>query len=361
MQDTNSRLMSNNFDLLRLLFAGIVCLVHAHQLSKHEELEVIGVFLSSEIAIEAFFIVSGFLIFMSYERSSSLSSYFEKRARRILPSYIVVVILCAFGFVLISTLSYGEYFSSNWIRYIVANLSFLNFIQHSLPGVFEGNKFNAVNGALWTLKIEVMFYLSVPFFVCLFRRFSCLPVIAFFYISSLVYVYTLSSLEEHSGNGLYTILSRQLPGQLSYFMAGAYFYYFLHIFEANAKYFVSFSTLVLAINTVFPLTFIEPFAIATLVIFFGLFLYMGNFGKFGDISYGVYILHFPIIQTFIDVGWFAEKPWLFLISVIAVTTVGAMIMWSFVEKRFLHRGGRYVLATTSLVEITPNKASNTTP
>lgn len=220
MQDKNSRLVSNNFDLLRLLFAGTVCLVHAYQLSELEELKIIGIYLSSKIAVEAFFIVSGFLIFMSYERSSSLSSYIEKRARRILPAYIVVVILCALGFVFISTLSYGEYFSSDWIRYIVANLSFLNFIQHSLPGVFEGNKFNAVNGALWTLKIEVMFYLSVPLFVYLFRRFSCLPIIAFFYISSLVYVFTLSLLEERSGNGLYTILSRQLPGQLSYFMAG---------------------------------------------------------------------------------------------------------------------------------------------
>lgn len=88
---------------------------------------------------------------------------------------------------------------------------------------------------------------------------------------------------------------------------------------------------------------------------------MGNFGKFGDISYGVYILHFPIIQTFINEGWFAEKPWVFLISIIAVTTVGAMIMWHFVEKRFLHRGGHYVLATASHVESTPNKASNPTP
>lgn len=358
MQDKNSRLVSNNFDLLRLLFAGTVCLVHAYQLSEIEELKIIGIYLSSKIAVEAFFIVSGFLIFMSYERSSSVSSYIEKRARRILPAYIVVVILCALGFLFISTLSYGGYFSSDWISYIVANLSFLNFIQHSLPGVFEENKFNAVNGALWTLKIEVMFYLSVPLFVYLFRRFSCLPVIAFFYISSLVYVFTLSLLEERSGNVLYTILSRQLPGQLSYFMAGAYFYYFLHVFEENAKYFVSFSILVLAINTIFPLTVIEPFAIATLVIFFGLFLYLGNFGKFGDISYGVYILHFPIIQTFINEGWFSEKPWVFLISIIAVTTVGAMIMWHFVEKRFLHRGGHYVLATASHVEITPNKASN---
>ena len=357
MQNNNSRLESNNFDLLRFLFAGTVCLVHTYQLSGYKELGIITTFLSSKIAVEAFFIVSGFLIFMSYERSSSTSSYVKKRIRRIFPAYSVVVMLCALGLFFISSEHYSEYFSSTWIKYVLANLSFLNFIQHSLPGVFENNKLTAVNGALWTLKIEVMFYLSVPIFVYLFRRFSCLPILALVYFTSVVYVFILSILAENSDLDLYSVLSRQLPGQLSYFMAGAFFYYFLQVFEKNSKYFVSFAILVLSINTAFSLSFIEPFAIATLVIFFGLFLYIGNFGKFGDISYGVYILHFPIIQIFINQGWFKESPWLFLITITVATSVGAMFMWHFIEKKFLHRGSHYVSATISHGEITSNKSS----
>ena len=359
VQNKNSRLESNNFDLLRLLFAVTVCLVHIYELSGYKELNIFSTFLSSKIAIEAFFIVSGFLIFMSYERSSSIRSYIEKRARRILPAYIVVVMLCALGLVFISAVPDSEYFSSEWVRYIVANLSFLNFIQHSLPGVFEANKLTAVNGALWTLKIEIMFYLSVPLFVYLIRRFSCLPIIVLVYFSSLVYVFVLSFLAESSGSNLYSILSRQLPGQLSYFMAGAYFYYFLHVFEKNAKYFVSFAILSLSINTTSSLSFIEPFAVATLIMFFGLFLYVGNFGKFGDISYGVYILHFPIIQIFLNEGWFQGSPWLFMSGIIAVTAVGAIIMWHLVEKKFLLRGSHYVFATTLRGENTPNCAPPT--
>jgi len=355
LQNNNPRLKSNNFDLLRFLFAGTVCLVHACQLSGYKELGIISTFLSSKIAVEAFFVVSGFLIFMSYERSSSTRSYAEKRIRRIFPAYTVVVMLCALCLVFISSKPSGEYFSSKWIKYVLANLSFLNFIQHSLPGVFESNKLAAVNGALWTLKIEVMFYLSVPVFVYLFRRFGCLPILALVYFSSVIYVFILSIFAGNSDSELYVVLSRQLPGQLSYFMAGAFFYYFLHLFEKNSKYFVSFAILVLSINTTVSLSFIEPFAIATLVIFFGLFLYMGNFGKFGDISYGVYILHFPIIQIFLHEEWFKESPWLFLISIIVVTSVGAMFMWHFVEKKFLHRGSHYVSATISRRSITPNK------
>ena len=346
-QNCSSRLKLNNFDLLRFLFAGTVCLVHAYELSGYKELGIISVFLSSKIAVEAFFVVSGFLIFMSYERSSSAGSYAEKRVRRIFPAYIVVVVLCALGLVIISSLPYREYFSSQWIKYVLANLSFMNFIEHSLPGVFEHNKINAVNGALWTLKIEVMFYLCVPAFVYLFRRIGCLTVLVFVYFSSVIYVFILSVMTENTDSGLYAILSRQLPGQLSYFMAGAFFYYFLDAFEKHTTYFVSIAILILCANTEISLSFVQPFAIATLVIFFGLFLYAGNFGKFGDISYGVYILHFPIIQIFLDEAWFEEDPWLFLSGIIVVTLIGAILMRHFVEKKFLLRSSHYVSSATS--------------
>jgi len=178
--------------------------------------------------VEAFFVVSGFLIFMSYERSSSISSYAEKRIRRIVPAYVLVIMLCAIGFLFISSKPYEEYFSPKWLEYVFANLSFLNFIEHTLPGVFEDNNVATVNGALWTLKIEVMFYVSVPIFVILFRRFGCLPVLVLVYFSSVLYAYGFSVLAEDTGSNLYAVLGRQLPGQLSFFMAGAFFYYFLH-------------------------------------------------------------------------------------------------------------------------------------
>ena len=47
-------------------------------------------------------------------------------------------------------------------RYLGWNLAFLNFMEPALPGVFEANRFTEINGALWTLKIEVMFYLVLP-------------------------------------------------------------------------------------------------------------------------------------------------------------------------------------------------------
>lgn len=148
MQHDSPRLRANNFDLLRLLFAGTVCLVHVHGLSGFSELEPVTRILSSGMAVKAFFVVSGFLIFMSFERSSSLWAYARKRVRRIYPAYFTVVMLCAIGLVAVSSYNIEDYFSSAWLKYVVANLFFLNFLHPTLPGVFEANKIPEVNGAV---------------------------------------------------------------------------------------------------------------------------------------------------------------------------------------------------------------------
>ncbi len=347
MQHGSPRLARNNFDLIRLVLAAVVCLVHSYELSGFEPLAVFAQVLSSAVAVKAFFVLSGFLIVMSYERSSSLSSYLRKRVRRIYPAYFTVVMLCAVGLSLVSSMSVGEYFSLAWVKYVLANLSFLNFLHPELPGVFEGQRLAAVNGALWTLKIEAMFYLVVPLLVLLLRRVSPLLVLVLAYCASVVYAQVLAAIAAHTGSGLYAELARQLPGQLCYFVAGAFLYYFLPLFERRLPYFLAFSVAVLVLNRFTPLPLLEPFALACVVVFFGLFLYVGNFGKYGDFSYGFYIVHFPIIQLLLFSGWFSERPWWFLLSVLSLTSLGAVAMWHLVEKHFLLRSSHYISGSVS--------------
>lgn len=257
-QHNNPRLTENNFDLLRLLFAGTVLLVHSYELSGFQQLGIIASVLSSAVAVKAFFVVSGFLVFMSFERSATITSYAIKRIRRIYPAYFTVVMLCAMGLIAVSSKSIGDYFSFAWIKYVFANLAFLNFLQPTLPGVFDSNKLAAVNGALWTLKIEAMFYLTVPLFVFLFRKFAHLPILIFFYCSSVAYTGFMAVISERTGSGVYLELGRQLPGQLSYFMAGAFIYYFLPVFERRIGYFLIAAALTLSVNIFFHCPSLNP-------------------------------------------------------------------------------------------------------
>lgn len=336
------RLKKNNFDLLRLLLALTVCLVHAAELSGFSPLAALPEYLSSRIAVQAFFVVSGFLIVMSYERSSSLSSYTSKRIRRIYPAYVTVIFLAALGLVLVSRLSLTEYFSFNWVKYLLANLTFLNFLQSTLPGVFEANRMPAVNGALWTLKVEVMFYVSVPVLVYCLRRVPRLPLLILVYVVSIGYAQLLLGASIRTENSFYEQLARQLPGQLCFFIAGAALFYYLPFFERHIKLFVTLATVVLLVHHWTPLPWLQPAALAVIVLFFGLFLYAGNIGKYGDFSYGVYILHFPLIQLLLNTGWSEEHAWSFLGTAVCLTLLGAILMWNLVEKRFLLRSSHYV-------------------
>ena len=95
-----------------------------------------------------------------------------------------------------------------------------------------------------------------------------------------------------------------------------------------------------------------------MVVYFGLFLYAGNFGKYGDFSYGIYILHFPVIQLLLFPGWFRDSPWCFLMTVVLITTSSAIALWHLVEKRFLFRKSHYVTATLAPENSIPSPAVN---
>jgi peptidoglycan/LPS O-acetylase OafA/YrhL len=357
---SDARLSRNNFDLLRLLFASTVCLTHAYVLSGFAALEWIDTVFSASVAVKAFFVVSGFLIFMSYERSSTLGSYARKRVRRIYPAYFTIVMVCAIGLVAVSSRSIVDYFFSiDWLEHTLSNLAFLNFVHPALPDVFEDHRVTAVNGALWTLKIEVMFYLSVPLFVYLFRRYSPARMLPLFYLLSVTYAAWCTMHARRTGLEFYEDLAKQLPGQLSYFMAGGFFYYYLPLFVRRVAWFVVPAAIVLALDTFrHPAPMLEPFALATIVVFFGLFLYVGNFGKYGDFSYGVYIVHFPIIQVLLWSGWFdGTSPMLYLATVIALTALAGVTMWHLVEKRFLLRSSHYIAASDS-PELVPTSGSS---
>lgn len=337
------RLRQNNFDLLRFLFAFVVLLVHAHVLSGAEELSVLSKLLSSEIAVKSFFVVSGFLIFMSYENSRDTRGYFVKRIKRIYPAYFFIVMACALLGVIFSAYTWDEYFSLPVLKYVAANLLFLNFLQPNLPGLFEGNSLQAVNGALWTLKIEAMFYLLVPLAVMAFRKLGRIPVLVTLYICSVAYSVVIGELAARTGSGIYLELQRQLPGQLAFFIAGAAGYYYFQYLTRYATWILLAALAAFACQAWLPWVAVQPVALGVLVVYFACVIpCLGNFGKYGDFSYGIYIVHFPILQVLIVYGFFSKFPWVALVATSLLVIAVAFLFWHFIEKPFLRKSSHYV-------------------
>lgn len=334
----------NNFDLLRLLLASTVFVAHLQFLMGSITVEATQGGLS-KIAVESFFIVSGFLVFMSFENSRSVAEFLKKRVRRIYPGYVAVVLLCAMLGSMISSLPLREYYNNEWMKYLISNLLFLNFLHPTLPGVFENNRLNFVNASLWTIKIEVAFYLMVPVVAALARKFGRLAIMIALYCLSFAYAYLCHQQAEKTGLYLYQELGRQLPAQIMFFMSGALLYYYFDTIKIYSHWLAAISAAYLVFFVGKAPSFLYAASLGIVVIYFAqCFRYLGNFGRYGDISYGVYIYHFPVVQTLIVAGVFAHNP-LFgaLIAVIAVFTM-AFVSWHFVEKRFLFRTSHYFQA-----------------
>lgn len=333
----------NNFDLIRFVAASAVVLDHTQNLFGAGALEIAHWQLGAT-AIQAFFVISGLLVVQSYERSRSLADYAGKRVRRIYPAYIFVVLFCAFAGAAISDWQITSYFGVEWLEYVAYNAMFLNFLQPDLPGVFVDNPvFQAVNGALWTLKIEVAFYLAVPLLVWLIRRLGSSAVLGAMYLGGIAWFLILYLGISQQDGDIYALLAKQLPGQAPYFAVGMAAYYHIERVQRFALPLFLAGAMLLLLAGIFPETdvWIRPLGVGGVVLGFAYWKHLGNFGRNGDFSYGLYVLHFPIIQTMLHFRLLESRPVAFAILAYGVSFAGSVLLWHLVEKRFLRPSSHY--------------------
>ena len=328
-------LEKNAFDFLRLFFASTILFCHLAELSMQNELHFLSQIFSSDIAVKAFFVMSGFLIARSYTNCSSVKQYFIKRAKRILPAYIFVIVSSALLLSLVSSLDTTTYFlNENTYKYVGWNLLFMNFMQPCLPGVFENNLFCPVNGALWTLKIEEGFYATIPILFFLFNKLKNKTVL-------LIIIYFLSIVYFQIFTNYYylPLIAKQLPGYMSYFSVGMLLFFNFQLVQKYNKQLLYFAiALFLLLQYQYNL-YLFPFSLGLLIIILAYNLpFLNNFGKYGDFTYGVYIFHFPIIQIFKQYDLFEKfNPYISSLMILSLTLLLAYFSWFFIEVKFLDR------------------------
>ncbi|WP_409074944.1 acyltransferase family protein [Pantoea sp. C3] len=335
----------NNFDIVRLILASVVMLVHTAEVTRNADIRFLAHILNSDFAVKGFFAISGFLIAKSYLRSNSIKSYFVKRAQRILPAYIFVIVMCLIIGVCLTSLPLKEFVTNKeTIKYVIANFSFMNFIQPSLPGVFTDNPNQPMDGSLWTIKAEITLYVLLPFIVPLLVKKPFKTYAAIFAISCLWFFYFTSV---YTGPKADT-LAKQFIALSSYFFFGSLLATNQAIFDKLKEItIVSLVAFVIFKNTSFSYL-IEPVAFSSVVILFctGLCREI-KISQFGDLSYGMYLYHWPIIQVLTHFGVFDRNAYLGLMLTIILTVTLAFTSWNLLESRFLKRSHGHIPKATS--------------
>ena len=326
----------NNFDFLRFFAATLVIFSHSYALTgvnSEPYLVLTGYASFGMLAVDIFFILSGFLIVKSWLDKPLMFDYLKKRFLRIIPGLCVAVMLTVFILgPMVTTLSMWKYFSHPLTTEYIKN-AYLS-VNFFLPGVFAGNTYkDAVNGSLWTLPIEFKFYIFVLILglINFFRKriLSLLGVIVLWGIALMnIYHPLYFNLDS---------LQQEVLRTLLYFSMGAVFYLYRDKVRLSRPFFALAVALLI-------LTFHQPFgALASYLVLPYIILFVGLhkikalniFSKYGDFSYGLYIYAFPIQQTLVYLAKNEISVPVLFIEAFLLTLLFAIGSWFLVEKPFL--------------------------
>ncbi len=350
---------SNNFDLLRIFAALQVFLYHLlFHFKILDHYPLLPSFLNQFPGVPIFFIISGFLITDSFQRNQkAIKKYFINRALRIFPALWVCLL---FTITLLFFFNKIEWLQPKFYLWVLAQATFLQTFNITM---FETWGMGVPNGSLWSIVVELQFYLVLPFIVIIINRLQKIRKINVFLLSMFLVSYLFSHFIHAYINDPYSnfkifehpkvllslrILSTSVIWNIYYFLIGIFFYYNFNFLKKyfEQKFFI-WLTVYLIYIAIFILYFekyISPDAnniysfIELILLAFLTFSFAFSFNslaekllKHNDISYGIYIYHMPIINTIIALN-FGNLPLKILITSIIVINL-AILSWLIVEKQ----------------------------
>jgi peptidoglycan/LPS O-acetylase OafA/YrhL len=335
----------NNIDFVRIVLALLVIFSHSFPLTLgHERTEPFNVLSRGQvtgghIAVDLFFILSGFLIAASYERSRSALSFLRKRVARIYTAFILMALITAF---VIIPLSHGRVDGTTFLDKAVNVVSnTLRLSQFSCSGVFPSNPApDVINGSLWSIPYEFWCYIGVLILgLTGMLRSKTFLVVTFG--ASIVVSLLFAYFKWHISGGILGRIWGYPPfwaRLLPMYMAGVVFYRFRNSLPLSRLY-VLIAAAALAIACVVPLGYTALFPIAgTYLIMcfsFSPVIRLHQTNRFGDFSYGTYLYAFPMQQLILSWIGHPTSPLLLFAYAAPLTLLIAIMSWYTVERRFL--------------------------
>lgn len=331
--DEGLRRHRDNFLVLRIIAASLVIYGHAAALAPAVSQADIFMRLgwgsySGDIAVDVFFLISGFLVTGSYLRTNDPAKFVKSRLLRVVPAYFMNLLLLALVYgAILTTESLGEYYRQREVwSYITTNIRYPLNMVWNLPGVFEsGAKRAAINGSQWTLPIEVrMYVLTAILGVLGILRSKKASVLVLFglLVVGLAWPVYLPSLPGWS----------RLAG---FFAIGMACYVFKDYIRAGWLPAVALVCLAVMTRDLPSYTFTFPLAVAAVVFAVAYTTYhIPVIERFGDPSYGIYLWGWPVQQMVAHYIPAATLAVHVLLSLLGALVLG-YASWYLVEKRCL--------------------------
>lgn len=351
---------NNAFDFVRLVLALFVIFAHSRYLFGADDIlhwsEIhFDNLHAGTIALWGFFAISGYLVMSSWQRSNGIVDFVIKRYKRIFPGFWVSILVCGLFFVPLWYFMKEKTLDNFWT---MNGLDWWKFISSNLDSEIKVNSvgkvaIDAINGPWWTIHHELRAYLFLGIlgFLGLLHSSKRWLILAITIILNLTRI-------TYSFKPEFAIFYGQWFGDerillfISVFMWGVSINLFKDILPIKwSGFLASFIGLILGTSFDF-LPIVLPFCFTYFVISLCYVIPIRNISKkIGDLSYGIYLYHWPVRLTLQMLGFQATLGiWQFLGLNLILTLPFALLSWNLVEKRWL---GRHKITLSSYINDEP--------
>ena len=346
---------SNSIGFLRLALALCVVVSHTFPLGGFnggfDPLEAITAGRTSigTLAVDGFFVLSGYLISRSFLSVPRIMSYFWRRALRIFPGYWVCLVITALVFAPLAWHKERGGFLGVFttqgdtpIQYVLNNWSLI-IGQWDIAGLFTRTPVRMsrglmmMDGSLWTLKYEFLCYIGVGVLGLLalkLRRRVMLVLLA----TAVAVVHAAFLLWPDATTSLLLRADARLADaelfRLAFsFVLGAVLYVYSERIPISGRL-AFLATVLMAVGTLggAGFTVVGEVAAAYVWIWLVVRLPFTRADTRGDLSYGVYIYAWPVEQLCADyaLNRWGQLP--YLVFVLLGTLALAFLSWHLVER-----------------------------
>ncbi|CAN7290806.1 acyltransferase family protein [Rhizobium sp. LjRoot254] len=295
------------------------------------ETNILGIY-----GVFVFFFISGFLVTRSAASGSSVVSFAVKRVLRIYPALIVCCLLSA-GILgsIFTSLNFSDYWSSLLPFRYTAKTVILPFSGWQVPTVsfppFGPHTLNeGMNGSLWTISQELYAYLIVA--ILLLLRWLNFRIIA-----GIAAILALVGVVTHfTGSANLPLQIAEFVIVVPYFFAGSVVYFIRERWGLSGRLAIAICALILISG--FAGYFMLGFLFAAYpVLWFATTdkIQLPALEKFGDISYGLYLYGWPLLQATRAIFGNHSTPLLLFLVAWPTTAVLGYLSWHLLEKRAL--------------------------